>query len=135
MIEKKKTRKEMFEAIKIGCTTGEWTVSNVEVAEFCDKEIGALERKAAKAKETAQKKRAEEDELIGIVADALTEDFMTISKITEKINEVGIETTSSKVGYRLNALVEQGKAEKQEITVKSEGQKSRKLMAYRLIQD
>ena len=50
-MEKKITKREMYEAIKTGCTTGEWTVSDVEIAEFCDNEIALLDKKAIKAKE------------------------------------------------------------------------------------
>ena len=55
-MEKKITKREMFEAIKTGCTTGEWTVSDVEIAEFCDNEIALLDKKAIKAKERAAEK-------------------------------------------------------------------------------
>ena len=73
-MEKKITKREMFEAIKTGCTTGEWTVSDVEVAEFCDNEIALLDKKAIKAKERAAEKRAAGDELTDAVRAALTAD-------------------------------------------------------------
>ena len=80
-MEKKITKREMFEAIKTGCTTGEWTVSDVEVAEFCDNEIALLDKKAIKAKERAAEKRAAGDELTDAVRAALTDEFAVIADI------------------------------------------------------
>lgn len=133
MIEKKITKKEMYEAIKVGCTTGEWTVSDVEVAEFCMKEIEALDRKAAKAKERAAEKKAEADALIELVAEALTDEFSIVADITARIDHE--DATVSKVVYRLNKLASAGLAEKSEVSVGGgEGAKARKLVAFRTVQ-
>lgn len=132
-MEKKITKREMFEAIKTGCTTGEWTVGDVEVAEFCDKEIEALERKAAKAKETAAKKKAEADVLLDAIAEVLTDEFELIANIAKKLNDE--EATVGKVQYRLNKLVEAGIAEKSDISVGGgEAGKTRKLVGFRKAQ-
>lgn len=132
-MEKKITKREMFEAIKIGCTTGEWTVSDIEVAEFCDKEIEALDRKAEKAKETAAKKKAEADVLTDAIAEVLTDEFELIANIAKKLNSE--EATVGKVQYRLNKLAEAGIAEKSEISVGGgESGKARKLVGFRKAQ-
>ena len=105
-----------------------------EVKAFCEKKIAALDRKAAKAKETAAKKRAEGDALMALVEEALSDEFATVGDITEKVMEAGAEeATVSKVVYRVNQLVKAGKAEKSEISVEDEEGKKSKRMAYRIV--
>lgn len=98
--------------------------------EFIDGEIAALERKSAKAKETAAAKKAERDELCEAVLAVLTAEAQTRDQIAEQIE--GDEITVAKVGARLNKLVAQGLAEKTEVaSVSASGKKSTK-MAYSL---
>ena len=134
------TKREMFEAIKGLAESGALhmqdfneAISDSAVAEFCENEIALLDKKAAKAKETAAKKRAEGDELTDAVRAALsTEEFEPIAEIATRIE--GPDVTVSKVTYRLTQLVKNGEAEKQEISVAGgEGQKARKIMGYRAI--
>ncbi len=126
------TKRDMFNAIKEAVATGEWKYDTDTVIEFCDKEIGLLDKKAAKAKENAAKKRAEGDELMEVVKSVLTDEFTSIGEIAAKIE--GEDVTVSKVTYRLTQLVKQGVAEKQEITVEGiDGAKNRKVMGYRLV--
>ena len=134
-MEKKITKREMFEAIKTGCTTGEWTVSDVEVAEFCDNEIALLDKKAIKAKERAAEKRAAGDELTDAVRAALTDEFTVIADIAAKVAETyGEDATVARVTYRLTQLVKNGEAENGDVKVEGgEGQKTRTIKAYRLL--
>lgn len=134
-MEKKITKREMYEAIKTGCTTGEWTVSDVEVAEFCDNEIALLDKKAIKAKERAAEKRAAGDELTDAVRAALTDEFTVIADIATKVAETyGEDATVAKVTYRLGQLVKNGEAENTDVKVAGgEGQKTRTIKAYKLI--
>ena len=98
--------------------------------EFVDGEMGALERKAAKAKEAAAAKKAEKDELCEAVLAVLTAEPQTREQITEQIE--GDEITVAKVGARLNKLVAAGDAVKTEVaSVSASGKKSTK-MAYSL---
>ena len=128
----KVTKREMFEAIKGAVATGEWDYDADVVTAFCDKEIGLLDKKAAKAKEAAAKKRAEGDELMEAVKACLGDEFEPISEIAARIE--GEDVTVSKVTYRLTQLVKNGVAEKQEITVAGvDGGKARKVMGYKLI--
>lgn len=128
----KVTKREMFEAIKEAVATGEWAYDEDVVTAFCDKEIGLLDKKAAKAKEAAAKKRAEGDELMEAVKACLGDEFEPISEIAGRIE--GEDVTVSKVTYRLTQLVKNGIAEKQEITVAGvDGGKARKVMGYKLI--
>ena len=134
-MEKKITKREMFEAIKTGCTTGEWTVSDVEVAEFCDNEIALLDKKAIKAKERAAEKRAAGDELTDAVRAALTDEFAVIADIAAKVAETyGEDATVARVTYRLTQLVKNGEAENGDVKVEGgEGQKTRTIKAYRIL--
>lgn len=128
------TRKQMFEIIKAGMETGEISIPAETVIAFCDKEIASLDAKAAKAKERAAAKKAEADELIGQVEDALTEEFQTIADIVVKVAEVNADVTASKVTNRLTKLIASGVAEKAQVTVAGvDGGKSRKLQGYRLL--
>ena len=134
-MEKKITKREMYEAIKTGCTTGEWTVSDAEIVEFCDNEIALLDKKAIKAKERAAEKRAAGDELTDAVRAALTDEFAIIADIAAKVAETyGEDATVAKVTYRLGQLVKNGEAENTDVKVAGgEGQKTRTIKAYRIL--
>ena len=136
-MEKKITKREMFEAIKAGCTTGEWTISDAEIAEFCDNEIALLDKKAIKAKERAAEKKAAGDELTEAVRAALTDEFTIIADIAAKVAETyGEDATIARVTYRLTQLVKNGEAENGDVKVEGgEGQKTRTIKAYRILND
>ena len=123
-MEKKMTKKEMFEKIMAAMAT------DVEVVEFCEKEIAALDKKAAKAKETAAKKRAESDELMEVVKSLLTDEFQTLGDITSQIE--GEDITVAKVTARMTKLVKAEVAVKEEISVEGADGKKHKKMAYKL---
>lgn len=128
----KVTKREMFNAIKEAVATGEWAYDADVVTAFCDNEISLLDKKAAKAKEAAAKKKAEGDELMSAVQAALGDEFEPISEIAGRIE--GEDITVSKVTYRLTQLVKNGVAEKQEIAIPAtDGGKARKVMGYKLI--
>ncbi len=126
------TKRERFESIKalvkaVGPVEG---VDTEGIVAFCDKEIVALDNRAAKAKERAAEKRAEGDELQAAVLEALTDELSTRQDVTDRID--GEDVTVAKVGYRLSQLVKAGKAVKEEITVAGEDGKNKKIAAYRL---
>ena len=128
------TKRDMFEAIINGVQTGNFTYDKDDIVEFCDKEIAALDRKAAKAKERQAAKAAEGDTLSALVEAALSADeFKPIADIAAVVAESDPDATVSKVTYRLTQLVKNGVAEKSEITVPGvNGGKARKVMAYRV---
>ena len=129
------TKREMFEAIKETFETGSCKYDAAVVTAFCDKEIAALDSKAAKAKERAAAKKAEADVLMGQVEDALTDEFQVIADIAAAVAGVNPDATVSKVTFRLTKLVESGVAEKTQVTIeKTETTKARKVQAYRLAQ-
>ena len=98
-----------------------------DLADVIKHEIELLENKAAKAKETAAKKKVEGDALRDAVQAVLTDELCTIADITAKIE--GEDVTAAKVQFRLNALVNAGIARKEQVVV-GEGDAKRKLMAY-----
>ena len=128
------TKREMFEAIKATFETGDCKFEPAVVMAFCDKEIASLDAKAAQAKERAAAKKAEADELMVQVREALTDEFQTIADIAAAVAEVNADATVSKVTYRLTKLVEAGDAEKTDVAIPaSEGSKARKVKAFRAI--
>lgn len=135
------TKRNMYEALvnfanghSLTFTTeeGEHIVSNEELLAFAENEIGLLDKKTEKAKERAATKKAGADELAEAVYAAMSdEEFEPIAEIAARIE--GEDVTVAKVQYRLKVLVETGKAVKEQITVPGvDGQKARKLMAYKL---
>jgi hypothetical protein len=134
----KMTKRNVYEALINYATTGVMSYDGNEVtaealAAFAENEIALLDKKAVKAKERAATKRAEGDELTAAVRAAMsTEEFEPIADIAARIE--GEDVTVAKVQYRLTQLVKTGEAEKEQITVPGgEGQKARKIMAYKLI--
>ncbi len=136
----KMTKKNVFEALINYAETGIMTYEGADGAvtvdaealkTFAEHEIALLEKKAAKAKDSADKRKAAGDDLTEAVAAILTDDFQTIAEVTDQLDDEDV--TTSKVQYRLNALVKAGRAEKSEITIPaSEGKKARKVMAYKV---
>ncbi len=124
---KKVTKKEMFNFI------ADALADNAEVVEFCNKEIALLDKKALKAKERAAAKKAEGDELKGIVQGVLTAEPMTAADVVEAIVANGVETTVGKVIYRLNALVKDGVAEKEDVVIETPDGKKAKRKAFHLV--
>lgn len=123
-MENKLTKKEILTGIMNG------TLDHDTIVDFCTKEIAALDRKADKAKERAAEKRAAGDDLLNVVANALTEEFATRDEITARVNDP--EATVGKVGYRLTSLVKSGVAQKAEAITKDEDGKSKKVTVYAL---
>lgn len=130
-MENRITKREMFELIK-GIVAGEDVEVDAQVvADFCDKEIAALDTKAGKARERAAAKKAEGDALKELVAGALTDKLQTIADITVDVVEQDAEATAGKVGYRLRALEAEGVAVKEKVKIKGETG-TREVVAYRL---
>lgn len=100
------------------------------VVAWAEKKIAQLDRKATKAKENAEKKKAEGDALTEAVLASLTTEFEPIAEIASRIE--GDDITLSKISYRLNAAYKAGKIEKGEVVLTGEKGK-RKVVAYRAI--
>jgi ElaB/YqjD/DUF883 family membrane-anchored ribosome-binding protein len=127
----KMTKREIYAQLITLADTGKMELSDADLKAFAEKEIELLDKKAAKAKEAAAKKRAEGDELTDAVRAALSDDtFEPIAEIAARIE--GADVTVAKVTYRLTQLVKNGEAEKQEITIPAteDGGKARKIQGY-----
>ena len=127
----KLTKKDKLTAI-IATLKGESTDITVdELVAYCENEIELLDKKAAKAKETAAKKKAENDELTDVIASLLTDELQTTADITAQIDDEDV--TVHKVSYRLTQLTKAERAVKEEVASPGkEGTKARKIAAYRL---
>lgn len=125
--EKKVTKRDNFTAIAAILADA----GREDLAEVMNHEIELLDKKAEKAKETAAKKNAANDALAEAVQNALTDEFATIAEITAAISGEFEEASTSKVQYRLNNLVKNGVAVKEQVKV-GEGESARKLMAYKI---
>lgn len=125
---KKITKREKYEALIAALTTGECEIDPAELVEFCKTEIAALDRKSAKAKETAAAKRAEADELTEIVFEAVGDEYEPVAEIATRVDYE--DATVGKITARLTKLVNAGKVEKEQVTVETDGKK-RKVMGYR----
>lgn len=122
MKEKKMTKKEKFELI----LAVEGVKEDEELKKFIEDEIAALDARAAKAKERAEAKKSEIDNLAELVFNAIAENgSVTVQDIVNSVSEVEADVTSAKVIARLKKLYDAEKIEKKEITVDK-----RKLMSY-----
>ena len=137
MTNKKTTKKEHFAMLR---TMLETEMANHpqcdELMEFIDKEIAALDKKAADAKARAEKTKAANDELKDrIFALLIEDDFMTTPEIIAALGDEGLST--QKVGARLTKLKEAGLVEKEEVKrpAPSNDGKMKKLVGYRKIGD
>lgn len=126
---KKVTKKEYFGALRALVEdmdgVGDYTVD--EVLAFIDAQVAQIDKKNAKAKETAAKKRAESDELTDKIFNLITDEAQTADEITAAVGDE--EVTKSKVVARLSKLVEAGKVVKE--AIKMDGNASKK-MTYKL---
>ena len=129
IMEKKITKKMMFEEVIAMAEAA----GRTDIVEFAEKEIVALDKKAAKAKETAAKKRAESDELMEVVKSLLTDEFQTLGDIAAQIE--GEDITVAKVTARMTKLVKSGCAVKEEVSVEGADGKKHKKMAYKINAD
>ena len=97
-----------------------------ELVAFVDKQVEAIDSRAAKAKERAASKKVEGDALRNQVEGLLTNEYQTAEEILAQAQ--GADLTKGKITARLTQLVKAGVAEKETIKVED-----RKVMGYRLI--
>lgn len=97
-----------------------------ELVAFVDKQVEAIDSRAAKAKERAASKKVEGDALRNQVEGLLTNEYQTAEDILAQAQ--GADLTKGKITARLIQLVKAGVAEKETVKVED-----RKVMGYRLI--
>ena len=124
------TKKDNFNSLIAALTDPTATVDIDALVEFCQNEITLLDKRSAKAKETAAAKKAEADALTEAIAAVLPSEFTTIDEVVALINDP--EVTRGKVQYRLTQLVKAGTAEKGEVATSVDG-KTKKIAAYRAV--
>lgn len=125
--EKKITKKDILAAIRADIE-GTEMVGNIPtdvVLEFIDKTVAQIDAKAAKAKETANKKKAAGDELRAEVLANVTDEFQTADAITAAIGREDV--SKSKVVSRLTQLFNAGDIVKEQMKVGDS-----KVMCYKL---
>ena len=123
-MEKKITKKDYF-AMVAEIVDNSNAENKDELMEFIEKQVEALDKKAAKAKERAAEKKAEGDALRDKVEAVLTNEVQVIDQIVEAIGDEDV--TRYKVVARLTQLV------KADIAVKEEVKNgSKKVMGYKL---
>jgi len=107
-----------------------YDVSAEDVKAYAENEITLLDKRAVKAKERAEKNKAESDELTEVVYETLTDEFEPIANILSRIE--GEDLSAAKVVARMRKLVDAGRAEKTELKVKpAEGGRARSVMGYK----
>ena len=131
-MNKKITKKDFYTAIKKIVTEAKTEevemitdITVEEIVEFVDKMVEQIDAKAKRAKEKAEEKKTEGDQLRASVQAVLTDEFQTIDAIVAQIEDE--EVTKSKVTARLTQLVAAEIAVKEQIKVDG-----RKVMTYAL---
>ena len=131
------TKKMHYEKL-IAYIRGEDTItSESDMIDFCLAQIADLDKKSAKAKERAEKKKAEADVLTDLVYSVMTNEFQTGAEIaTAVLAQLPEDTdvTAAKVTARITKLVNADAVVKEQVTVEVEGKKSKK-MAYKLAEE
>lgn len=119
-----------IDSIVIPVGEDEVEVTKEDLVAYCEAEIEALAKKAAKAKENAAKKKAE-DPLLDVVKATLTTEPQTIADITATVATTDAEATAAKVTTRLTKLVNTNVVSKTQVVVPTaDGKKARKIQAY-----
>ena len=112
------------------------STEDARLAEFLNKELENLDKRASNAKKYAAKNKASADALTEAALDVLTEadTYLTIPQIVAAINANGenADATPQKLTYRLSKLVEAGSIEKETKSIKEEGKTARKVNVYRI---
>ena len=127
--EAKVSKREMFEAIKGLAESGALhmvdfneNITDEAVAEFCANEIDLLDKKAAKAAETAAEKKNELDELCEVVKSILGTEPQTADDVFAQVS--GEDVTIAKVRARLTKLEKAGIAVKTDVKVDGKSKKA-----------
>ncbi len=102
------------------------TVTSADIVNYAETTILQLQQKADRAKERAKEKKAE-DPLKDRIQNVLTEEPQSIPEIFSQVVTEGEDITPAKVSARLNKLVKEGVAKKEEV---KDLDTKRKLVCY-----
>lgn len=129
------TKREIYEAIINNAT---FTLTDTEVTvediiALAEKELETLNKRNAKARERAEQKRKDSDELGEFIYnEILTDEFQPIAAILTQIN-TDEPLSASKIVARMKKLIEAGKVEKSEIKVDNGEGKTKNVMGYKRV--
>ena len=129
------TKREIYEAIINNAT---FTLTDTEVTvediiALAAKELETLDKRNAKARERAEQKRKDSDELGEFIYnEILTDEFQPIAAILTQIN-TDEPLSASKIVARMKKLIEAGKVEKSEIKVDNGEGKTKNVMGYKRV--
>lgn len=110
----KVTNKEMFTKVKEALVASE-VEGKEDLIAFIDSRIALVEKKAAKAAETAAEKKNELDELCEVVKSILGTEPLTADDVLAQVG--GEDITIAKVRARLTKLEKTGVAVKSDVKV------------------
>lgn len=127
-------KREMYSALLAMADGETFKYSMDDLRVFAQNEIDLLDKKAAKAKERAAAKKAEQDELGEIVKSLLTDEWQTLADLAAQID--GDDVSAAKVQARLKKMIDAGEVVKAQVEIPAtETTKKSKKMAYALKQD
>lgn len=132
MAQERVTKKQWFEVIMdiVKEADIEEAEYKKEMIDFIKKEITALDNKAAKAKERAEKEKTKGDQLQDAVQEVLTTKYQSIDEIFSQLSDEE-DVSKQKVTARLTKLVKAGIATKDMIKTEDK----RKVTGYKLVED
>lgn len=113
--EKKLTKREVLEGIKVFVQGGDTDVTLEDMVDYIDTTLAQLDKKSEKAAERAAAKKAEGDALRATVLGLVTAEPQTADEITAAIADEDV--TKAKVVSRLTQLVKSGQVKKEETKI------------------
>lgn len=129
------TKREIYEAIinNATITLQDTEVTVEDIIALAEKELETLNKRNAKARERAEQKRKDSDELGEFIYnEILTDEFQPIAAILTQIN-TDEPLSASKIVARMKKLIEAGKVEKSEIKVDNGEGKTKNVMGYKRV--
>lgn len=115
------TEREIYTSIING------TADRETLVKFAEKKIAQLDKRNASAKARVERKRAEGNEITETVYAVLGSEPMTRNQV---VSAMGTDLSVAKIGARLNALVKDGRVQKETIKVAGEDGKTKSAVAY-----
>ena len=122
MTTDKMTKKDYYNEIIVLATDADRT----DLVDFCNAQILLLDKKAAKAKETAAAKKDAVDPLMDVLFNAVTDELSTIADIVSRTGDADL--TPAKASARLKKLADAGVIVKDTVKVDKTNR-----VAYKLV--
>lgn len=121
MANTKITEREIYTSIING------TADRETLVKFAEKKIAQLDKRNASAKARVERKRAEGNEITEAVYAVLGSEPMTRNQV---VSAMGTDLSVAKIGAKLNALVKDGRVQKETIKIAGEDGKAKSAVAY-----